>query len=108
MLISRPSRSESATTHEERAIHLHLLRRDNRDGDRRRPRNRARDHLECEHYGDLLPDFVDAYGGKRSENGCGQTFPSEGSEIADYDFPTRGHDAFPAFAKRYVYWRIDV
>lgn len=64
-------------------------------------------HLEVHHYDDLLPAFAERWGGDGCRNDCGYAFPTAVGEVAGFDCPECGHDHFPSFARRYLYWQIE-
>lgn len=68
---------------------------------------RGRDHLESDHYDELTEQFSRAFAGEACENDCGYVFPATIEEVAEYDCPDCGYDNFPAFVRRYLYWRIE-
>ena len=99
--------------------------------------DRAATHLGADHRDGLRGDFAESYGGTACENDCGYAFPAvdevageavsgakiaadegsgtevsgtevSGTEVSGFDCPGCGHDHFDAFARQYVYWRIEV
>ncbi len=69
--------------------------------------DRATTHVDADHRDGLREAFAATYGGTACENDCGYVFPPGVAEVAGFDRPGCRHDHFDAFARRYVYWRIE-
>lgn len=67
----------------------------------------AKSHLADSHVDELEDVFAVAFGGNECENGCGFVYPDAVEDVVGYECPTCGHDNFPPFLERYVYWRIE-
>ncbi|WP_135851062.1 hypothetical protein [Halorussus salinus] len=70
-------------------------------------KDRATTHLDADHRDGLREDFTATYGGTACKNDCGYVFPTTVAEVAGFDCPGCSHDHFDAFARQYVYWRIE-
>jgi NADH pyrophosphatase NudC (nudix superfamily) len=70
--------------------------------------DQGRAHLNDHHQSDLVDAFQERYGGRECQGGCGNKFPVETQNGAGFECPTCGHNHFPQFAGRYVWWRIEV
>lgn len=68
-------------------------------------RERAVTHLEDDHLAQLRAEFDDTLGGEPCRNDCGYVFPAD--DVTGYDCPECGHDNFRAFARQYLFWRIE-
>ena len=68
---------------------------------------RGRDHLEDQHYAAFEQVFVDRISGKSCFDDCGYTFPGD-AEDTGFECPNCGHDNFPEFADRHVWWRAEL
>lgn len=64
-------------------------------------------HLEADHRADLATVFARRAGGDDCRNGCGYAFPAAVEDVAGFDCPECGHDHFPGFVRRYLYWEIE-
>lgn len=67
----------------------------------------ARSHLQTDHYDELEDVFAVAVGGEECHNDCGYVFPTDIERAVGFDCPRCGHDHFPSFVRRYVFWRIE-
>lgn len=70
-------------------------------------KGRGRSHLEANHRTELAEPFAEARAGEPCENDCGYVFPDALDDVAGFECPECGHDHFPAFLERYLYWRIE-
>ena len=65
----------------------------------------GRAHLEEQHFGELEAMFEDEYDWT-CQGDCSNEFPV--GDDTGFDCPECGHDNFPDFADRYVWWQIQI
>lgn len=71
-------------------------------------KDRGRMHLKDHHYREIEDVFREKYTGRECRGGCGTKFPAEERNRSGFDCPTCGHNHFPQFAGRYIWWRVEV
>ncbi|PSP57392.1 hypothetical protein BRC82_00100 [Halobacteriales archaeon QS_1_67_19] len=71
-------------------------------------RERGVAHTRSDHHEAFLTTFVERYAGAECRGDCGYAFPASADAIGDLECPDCGHDNFPHFASRYLFWEIEV
>lgn len=71
-------------------------------------KDRGTTHLDNHHYREIEEVFEGKWAGRECHGGCGTEIPAEALNGSGFDCPTRGHDHFPEFAGRYLWWRVEV
>lgn len=71
-------------------------------------KDRGRTHLANHHYTAIEGVFEETRDGGECHGGCGTELSAGAGDGSGFDCPTCGHDHFPEFAERYIWWRVEI
>lgn len=67
---------------------------------------RGQTHLAENHHGHFEFLFAQKFGGQECLNECGYHYPTTDTDVG-FECPNCGHDNFPEFASRHVWWHVE-